>query len=191
MRLAQRNFQAMEVGSCIKTKRKFRVTQKKQCCLCHRQHNLARRSHTVFKYLILVLIALLQVDSQSKRLSPFDTHPVNMWVFFVATCCYCLGFSIEEELQIHWPHYSRCINGVILSSGALSSISLASIFLPRPLGWLCLSLWTVLPIVLARHLIKQIYQWLKHGIKQKSSIARDKFKTWWGSLQWKNQHLPQ
>ncbi|KAL5794885.1 hypothetical protein ACOSP7_003479 [Xanthoceras sorbifolium] len=190
MALAQRNFQAMEVGSSIKPERKFRVTKKKQARLSYRQHNLAR-SHTVFKYLIPVLIALLQVDYQSKPLSPFDTHPVNMWVFFVATCCYYLGFYIEKELQIHWPHYSQCISGVILSSGALSSISLASIFLPRPLGWLCLSLWTVLPIVLGRHFIKQIYQWLKHGIKQKSSKAHDKFKTWWGSLHWKNQHLPQ
>ncbi|KAL5798823.1 hypothetical protein ACOSQ2_003643 [Xanthoceras sorbifolium] len=184
MRMAQRKFRVTRV------KMGTNSTKKKQGCLCHRQHNLTR-SHTVFKYLIPVLIALLQVDYQSKRLSPFGTHPVNMWVFFAATCSYCLALSIEKELQNHRPQYSQCINDFILSFGALSSISLASILLPRLLGWLCLSLWTVLTIVLARRLIKQIYQWLKHGIKQKSFIAGDKFKKFWSSLTWKNQHLPQ
>ncbi|TXG62630.1 hypothetical protein EZV62_009624 [Acer yangbiense] len=181
MRSAPRNVEDIEVGRNVKPKRKFRVQQKKRICLCHR--NLSR-SHTVFKFLIPVLVALLQVDYQSKRLSPFSTHPLNMWVFFAATCSYCLGLLVEKEFQ------NQCIHGIILSSGALSSISLASIFLPRPVGWLCLGLWTVLPIMLAKHSIKQTYEWLKHKIKEKSSLGGDRFKTLWGSLRWKNQNLP-
>ncbi|KAK3195091.1 hypothetical protein Dsin_026401 [Dipteronia sinensis] len=159
-----------------------------QGCICYRQPNLAR-IHDAFKYLIPVLIGLLQVEYQSKRLSPFDTHPINMWIFLGATCSYCLGLCFENEFQ------NKFIHGVILSSGALTSISLVSIFLPRLLGWLCLGLWTVLPIALARHLIKQIYVWLKHEIKEKFFLTIDKLKRFWevvSQVTMKNQlHLPQ
>ncbi|KAL5798824.1 hypothetical protein ACOSQ2_003644 [Xanthoceras sorbifolium] len=156
----------MEVGSCKKSKRKFNTEEAK-----------------------LSLQLPTQFGKGFLEPYPFGTHLVNMWVFFVATCSYCLELSI----------YSQCNNSVILSSDAISSISVASIFLPRLLGWLCLSLWTVLPIVFARHFIKQIYQELKNGICeplcnqssfQKSSISGDKFKRLWDSLFWKNQHLP-
>ncbi|KAK3195074.1 hypothetical protein Dsin_026384 [Dipteronia sinensis] len=125
-------------------------------------------------------MGLLQVEYQSKRTSPFDTHPINIWIFFAATCVYCSGLSLKTELQIDRPNYFQCINLVILSSGALSAVSLASIFLPRLLGWFCLGLWTLLPIMLARHFIKQIYENLMKRIIEKISSMRNRFNQFQG-----------
>ncbi|KAL5794870.1 hypothetical protein ACOSP7_003464 [Xanthoceras sorbifolium] len=41
-----------------------------------------------FNCLIPMLIGVLQVNSQSKYVSPFKTHPTNMWVFVVSTFIY-------------------------------------------------------------------------------------------------------
>ncbi|KAL5794903.1 hypothetical protein ACOSP7_003497 [Xanthoceras sorbifolium] len=116
-----------------------------------------------------------------------------MWVCFGATFAYFLGQYIEKEGPNHGSsrRYSHLIDDFILSSGVLSSVSLASIFLPRLLGWLCMGLWTVLPIILARHFVKQIYGWFKPVIMRKMSQAGDIFKTFCGCLIWKNQYLPE
>ncbi|KAK3195065.1 hypothetical protein Dsin_026375 [Dipteronia sinensis] len=121
-------------------------------------------------------MGLLQIDYQSKSVSPFDTHPINIWVFFASTCLYCSGLFLKAELQIDQQNYSQFIDHVILSSGALSAVSLASILLPRLLGWLCLGLWTALPIMLARHFIKRIYENLKKIIMEKITRIFNKFR---------------
>ena len=130
----------------------------------------------MFTFLIPLLMGLLQVDYQTKKVSPLDTHPINIWIFFAATFLYCLGQSLKTELQIHQPNYSQFIYNAILSSGALSAVSLASIFLPRLLGWFCLGLWPVLPIMLARHFIKQIYETLKKRILEKLTNRFNQFR---------------
>ncbi|KAK3206005.1 hypothetical protein Dsin_020051 [Dipteronia sinensis] len=147
---------------------------KKPSCLCHIQYNLAR-IHVVLTSLIPLLMGLLQVDYQSKSLSPFDEHPIQIWVFFAATCIYCLGLFLKMELQIDQPNYSRYINHVILSSSALSAVALFSIFLPCLLGWFCLGLWIILPIILARDFIKQIYKFLKKRTIEKITFLCNGF----------------
>ncbi|KAL5770658.1 hypothetical protein ACOSP7_014812 [Xanthoceras sorbifolium] len=200
MRPEQSNIESIEVRSHNQPTRKgkfsvtrFRVLkmeskrrQKKHSC-----PNL-ERSHTVFRYLMALLIGLLQVDYQSKTVSPFDTHPVNMWVCFGATFAYFLGQSIEKQVQKHRStrRYSHLIGDFILSSGVLSSVSMASVFLPRLLGWLCMGLSTVLPIILARQFFKQIYEWLKPAIMRKMSQVGGIFKRLWGYITWKNKYLP-
>ncbi|KAH7576291.1 hypothetical protein JRO89_XS01G0028100 [Xanthoceras sorbifolium] len=133
-----RKFRVMRRAAvAIKASNKMRPNMKKiSCQQSHFHHNLESRHHFVFIHVIPLLIGLLQVDYQSKNASPFDTHPINMWIFFAATAIYCLGLSIKMDSQNHQSTYSQIITGhFILCSGALSSVSLASIFLPRLLGW--------------------------------------------------------
>lgn len=118
-------------------------------------------THAVFIFLNPLMVDLLQVEYQNKQTSPFETHAPNMWIFFVATCIHCLGLAFEMKIQNSGAHYCKLFSNFVLFSGALSSISLASIFLPHMLGWICLSLWTILPFSLVFPLIiyafKRIY----------------------------------
>ncbi|KAL5798850.1 hypothetical protein ACOSQ2_003670 [Xanthoceras sorbifolium] len=187
-----RKFRVMRRAAvAIKASNKMRPNMKKiSCQQSHFHHNLERH-HFVFIHVIPLLIGLLQVDYQSKNASPFDTHPINMWIFFAATAIYCLGLSIKMDSQNHQSTYSQIITGhFILCSGALSSVSLASIFLPRLLGWFCLGSWIVLPAIMARHCRNQIYIWLKHSTVKTISFARDRFNRFWGCITLKKEHLP-
>lgn len=131
------------------------------------------------------------MDYQSKNVSPFDTHPIHMWIFFAATSIYCLGLSTKIELKNDQPNYSKIIiSKMILCSGALSSLALASIFLPRLLGWLCLGSWTIFPTLLARPFIYQTHEWLKHSIVTTISLTRERFNIFCRCITMKNEHLP-
>ncbi|KAJ0053996.1 hypothetical protein Pint_00188 [Pistacia integerrima] len=92
----------------------------------------------IFLFLVPVMLGLLQVEYQSKNVSPFDTHPINMWVFLAATCIYCTGLATNLELQNHTTTHSKIISHVILSSGALTLVTLASVLFPCLIRWLIL-----------------------------------------------------
>ena len=123
-------------------------------------------SHIVFFFLIPSLIDLLQLKDQSKNVSPFDTHPINIWIFFSALCIYCLSLATKMEIQTRWTGYSQILGHVIVISGALASVSLATVFLPHLLGWLFLIMWSFLPIISARHFLVCIFRWICQGIKE-------------------------
>ncbi|GAY46614.1 hypothetical protein CUMW_098410 [Citrus unshiu] len=162
MRLAETKHELREYGNLKRSTRQFRVSRvliaakrvpsvnkkKKpiaQCCrLCHLIHQLENNSteqpfvsssprHIIFLLIITLLIGLLQVDYQNKSVSPFDTHPVNMWISFGAALIYCLGLAINVESKEHQASYSQIHGHVILSSGA-HSLRPRSQFLPT-LAW--------------------------------------------------------
>ncbi|KAK3195079.1 hypothetical protein Dsin_026389 [Dipteronia sinensis] len=87
-----------------------------------------------FKYQILMLIAVLQANSNIE--SPFKTHPVQMWVFVVATIIYCHAYQLSNA-------------PVAVIFGSLSTVSLVSIFLPGSLGFLIFIPWSFVPIIVA------------------------------------------
>ena len=95
-----------------------------------------------FKYIIPVLIALLQVSCKE---SPFKTHPIQTWVFVVATIIYCLAFQL-----------SKAVVAVIF--GSLSTVSLVSIFLPNSIGFLIFIPWSFVPLVTAYQQIRSIFK---------------------------------
>ncbi|ESR33614.1 hypothetical protein CICLE_v10006726mg [Citrus x clementina] len=220
MRLAETKHELREHGNLKRSTRQFRVSRvliaakrvssvnkKKKpitqsCPQCHLVHHLQNNSteqpfvsssprHIIFLLIIPLLIGLLQVDYQNKSVSPFDTHPVNMWISFGAAFIYCLGLAINVESKEHQASYSQITSHVILSSGVLASASLASVFFPRLLGWICLTLWTLLPITLGRRLIKPMYQWLKYGILKLISQVYSRFnRLWRNCVTLKNQNLP-
>ncbi|KAJ0111211.1 hypothetical protein Patl1_00198 [Pistacia atlantica] len=216
MSLARRNNEVRGAGKSEAPKLKFRVSRvtvgkrenkkrvrpKLQSCPCPLLHNFpsfpgeqpsisSNRHHMIFLFLIPVMLGLLQVEYQSKNVSPFDTHPINMWVFLAATYIYCVGLATNLELQNHsTTTYSKIISHVILSSGALASVTLALVLFPCLIGWLILCLWTILPIALARHLLKHIYEWLKHRTYNTISVGCVRFNQFWKCLTLKKQHLP-
>ncbi|KAJ0112791.1 hypothetical protein Patl1_00216 [Pistacia atlantica] len=215
MSFARRNNEVRGAGKSEAPKLKFRVTRvrvgtrenkervrpKLQSCPCPLHHNFpsfpveqpsisSNRHHAIFLFLIPVMLGLLQVEYQSKNVSPFDTHPIHMWVFLAATYIYCMGLATNLELQNNPTTYSKIISHVILSLGALASVTLASVLFPWLSGWLILCLWTILPIALARHLLRHIYEWIKHRTYNTISAGCVRFKKFWECLTLKKPHLP-
>ncbi|KAK4847789.1 hypothetical protein QYF36_005977 [Acer negundo] len=180
----------IKVAKSVSKKKMIKIMQSYNI-MCYLHHNIRRRNYFVFIYVIQLLIGLLRVDYQIKGVSPFDTHPINMWVFYTAACIYCLGLSIKTILRKHHqPNYSQIIiSHAILSSGALSSIVLASVFLPCYLGWLCLGSWTILHIMATLRFRNQIYGWLKHSTVKSTSLACEIFNRFRGCLTLKREHL--
>ncbi|KAL5794873.1 hypothetical protein ACOSP7_003467 [Xanthoceras sorbifolium] len=88
-----------------------------------------------FNCLIPMLVGVLQVNSQSKDVSPFETHPENMWVFVVSTFIY---FSAAQRSM-----------PLAVVAGSLSSVSIVSVLLPHRLGPLIFIPWTFVPIIVA------------------------------------------
>ncbi|XP_044491285.1 uncharacterized protein LOC123215310 [Mangifera indica] len=176
-------FRVRTVGKVPNKKKLSRP--KPPSCLCPPHHNFASfpgdelpisstRHDLIFKFLIPLLIGLLQVDYQSKNVSPFHTHPINMWGFLAATCIYCVVLGTTT--------CSKIVSHIILSSGALASVCLASVLFPGFIGWLLLCLWTVFTITLFRKLPKHIYEWLKPIISKAIDVGRPKFNRFWECL---------
>ncbi|TXG65675.1 hypothetical protein EZV62_006950 [Acer yangbiense] len=86
-----------------------------------------------FEYIITMLVAVLQLSSKE---SPFKTHPVQTWVFVVATIIYGLAFQLSNA-------------DVAIISGSLSTVLLVSIFVPHSLGFLIFIPWSFVPIIVA------------------------------------------
>ncbi|KAK4848980.1 hypothetical protein QYF36_019390 [Acer negundo] len=88
-----------------------------------------------FKCLIPMLVGVLQVNSQSKDQSPFETHTSNMWLFVFSTLIYYSAVQGSMPLAI--------------ISGSLSSVSLLSVLLPCLLGRLIFIAWAFVTIIVA------------------------------------------
>ena len=121
--------------------------------------------HEVFIFLITSLIGLIQVDYQSKSLSPFDTHPISMWTSFAAINIFSMGLAIKMELQTRSPSYSKILSQVIYISGVLSSASLASTLFPG-----LFIILVILAIMLIYILYKLMYKWIVRANSQVCKI---------------------
>lgn len=119
-------------------------------CASESEHGI---SHAGFVFLIPSLIKLLQQKDQSKNVFPFETRPINTWIFFTALCIYCLSLATKMEIQTHRASYSQILANVLFISKALASASLASIFLPQFHGWLFLIVWAFLHFFFSSFLI--------------------------------------
>lgn len=82
-------------------------------CASESEHGI---SHAGFVFLIPSLIKLLQQKDQSKNVFPFETRPINTWIFFTALCIYCLSLATKMEIQTHWASYSQILANVLFIS---------------------------------------------------------------------------
>ncbi len=144
-------------------------------------------SHSIIMFLNPVLLALLQVEYQFQKVSPFQTHLANVWGFLAATCFYCLGLGLKMHIK------SRCaiLGHVLLISGAFSSVSLVSIFLPRSLGWLPFIIWAILPFMIGRPLLMRVYRWLYQEILKVILQVGNFFGRFMGPTTVQQQYLPE
>ncbi|KAK4592996.1 hypothetical protein RGQ29_017222 [Quercus rubra] len=141
-------------------------------------------NHVVFNFIIQSLIGLIQVEYQSKSLSPFHTHPISMRTFFAAISIYSMGLLTKMELQTRSPCYSKILGHVILISGVLSSASLASTLLPH-----LLIISVIVPIMLTYILCipyKHMYRWIVRANSQVCKI----FNRFLGCYMMQQQDLP-
>ncbi|KAK3195083.1 hypothetical protein Dsin_026393 [Dipteronia sinensis] len=121
--------------------------------------------HAVFGFLIPLLIALLQVNDNGGSACYFETHPVNMWVFLLATFAYCIAFVADFQSKFYSTKYAKLSRFIAVISGSLSSVSIISIFLPPLLGPLIFIPWAFMSIFLSRGFIVSICRWFYQMIK--------------------------
>ncbi|CAK9153538.1 unnamed protein product [Ilex paraguariensis] len=121
-------------------------------------------SMAVFKYLVPVLVALVAMKYQAKNEDPFEARPINMWCFCIAICIYCLAKGRRNKIQSSVANYSPIIDHVILLFGALASVSLILVLLPRIPELLGFAVIPVVLIIIAWNKHKRGCCWLCDGI---------------------------
>ncbi|KAG5538644.1 hypothetical protein RHGRI_019265 [Rhododendron griersonianum] len=116
--------------------------------------------HVVYAFLVTTLIGLLQVKYQNKNVSPFETHPSTIQTFVMTMCSYSLATVGKSITKKYDANCSKIFGHVSTISGALSSVSLAVIFLKTSLSSLIMFIiWAILFATMARYLYQKIYQW--------------------------------
>ncbi|KAL4599869.1 hypothetical protein ACB092_11G158500 [Castanea dentata] len=149
-------------------------------CANKREINYSSISnHEIFMSLNPLLLALLQVD--------YHTHPANVWGFLAGTCLYFLALELKMKINTRSESYYRILGHVLLISGALSSVSLLSIFLPRSPGWLP---FIILPFMIARPLLVHVCHWLFQVILKVTPQVGNFFGRLMASITVQQQQLP-
>ncbi|KAJ7962337.1 hypothetical protein O6P43_017579 [Quillaja saponaria] len=124
--------------------------------------------HVVFTFIIPLLVGILQVHC---HVSPFVTHPVNMWTFLFTVIIYCFALANYIKSRYYHTAYSKPSAMLALITGSLASISVISIFVPHKLELPLFIVWIPLPIYVARNLIMHSSQCLYQGFKNVISSA--------------------
>ncbi|KAH8485839.1 hypothetical protein H0E87_027324 [Populus deltoides] len=65
--------------------------------------------HAVFTFIMPVLLNFLELMYQGKDYSPFDTHPINMWIGLTCLLAYCLAYGVEVAC-------SKCFRSPVFAS---------------------------------------------------------------------------
>uniref|UniRef100_A0A6N2JZS7 Uncharacterized protein n=1 Tax=Salix viminalis TaxID=40686 RepID=A0A6N2JZS7_SALVM len=109
-------------------------------------------THAIFTFIMPVLLCFLQLMYQGKDYSPFDTHPITMWIALTCVLAYCVIYGVEKSCTKYFqsPVYASAVRGGAMLFGSLSVASLASILFPdcmQPILYLLctlFSLWELL-----------------------------------------------
>ncbi|KAG8663981.1 hypothetical protein MANES_01G269250v8 [Manihot esculenta] len=105
--------------------------------------------HTSVRFLILVLLTLVQVKYQDKQDSPFETHEAIMVLFIVAAFIYTVSFLSSLILIQNHHDYTFYVLPILkqisVVSGTLACDSLILILCP-PFGYLVLALCALLAL---------------------------------------------
>ena len=104
-------------------------------------------SHAIIVFIITVLSTFIQVDFQSKSLSPLETHYWITPTFFVVLLAYALTWgtttnTIEVQVLNDQNDNKMIMRKISLFLGALASVLLMIIVFPV-LGWVSFVLWAL------------------------------------------------
>ncbi|KAJ6912498.1 hypothetical protein NC651_015035 [Populus alba x Populus x berolinensis] len=116
------------------------------------QLNTPNSTHAIFTFIVPVLLCFLEFMYQGKDYSPFDTHPITMWIGLTCVIAYCVVYGVEISCVKYFksPVYASAARGGAMLFGSLSVASLASILFPdcmQPILYLLctlFSLWELL-----------------------------------------------
>ena len=101
--------------------------------------------HKAIVFIITTLGIFVQVESQSKNSSPFDTHRFIMYAFFIVWSIYVVNLiaaTVQEDgdQNTENDNHNGVSSKISLLIGAMAAILL--LFIIRPvLGWVTLVLW--------------------------------------------------
>ncbi|KAF7825327.1 putative transmembrane protein [Senna tora] len=78
-------------------------------------------THAVFVFVDPLLLALLQAEHQNKPKSPFEAHPLNMWIFLMAICFYStiLGVKKKKSSESGYYYYGNILNNMLILLGCV------------------------------------------------------------------------
>ncbi|KAJ7962371.1 putative Transmembrane protein [Quillaja saponaria] len=124
--------------------------------------------HVIFVFLISLLSSCLQLHCE---VSPFVTHPKNMWTFLLALIIYCLALAANIKSKVFPTNYIKHSTQVVLITGSLASVSAISILVPHWLELYILMVWIPLPIYIARSVILQTGEWIYDRFKNVIPIS--------------------
>ncbi|KAL9373555.1 hypothetical protein Peur_033175 [Populus x canadensis] len=85
--------------------------------------------HPVFTFIMPVLLNFLELMYQGKDYSPFDTHPINMWIGLTCLLAYCLAYGVEVACSkcLRSPVFASIFHRSAVFFGSLSVASIAFI----------------------------------------------------------------
>ncbi|KAF7139283.1 hypothetical protein RHSIM_Rhsim07G0031400 [Rhododendron simsii] len=138
----------------------------------------------VYAFFVTTLIGLLQVKYQNKNASPFETHPTTMRTFVITMWTYSLATAGKSVTKKYGANCCYKIFGhVSIISGALSSVSLAAVFLPSSLNSPIMFITSaVLFAIVAQLLYQTICQWfywkIADAVAQVLEILTTRFMGW-------------
>ncbi|KAL3516939.1 hypothetical protein ACH5RR_023841 [Cinchona calisaya] len=140
--------------------------------------------HTIFKWLIPSLLAVVAVKYQAISEDPSGTRPLHTWSFLIAMFLYSLVLFAAKQSRKHYHKHLQSLGRVALASGVVSSLSLLSLLLPHFLGlFLLYTSWALSLLISAFPVIQYCtYNRLLTGIKTFLDItickARNLFTAW-------------
>ncbi|KAL3516940.1 hypothetical protein ACH5RR_023842 [Cinchona calisaya] len=183
----------------LRMKKKLRLLLRRRCSNWRAGNNRNARSsdgaieqqsnwtppcHTIFKYLIPSLLAVVAVKYQAISKDPCRTRPLHTWSFLISIFLYSLVLFAAKQSRKRYGNYLKSLDRAALASGVVSSLSLISLLLPHFPGLLLLyTSWALSVLILAFSIIPYCTcNWLLAGIKTFLDIticnSRNLFTAW-------------
>uniref|UniRef100_A0A5B7CCL4 Uncharacterized protein n=1 Tax=Davidia involucrata TaxID=16924 RepID=A0A5B7CCL4_DAVIN len=101
-------------------------------CYFSQEQSASNSCHTIFAFILQLLLKFIELKYQGKDNSPFDTHPKTMSVAITSLLMYCLAFDAELRVSSIQPTFpcGRAVHHSMVLFKSLSVASLASILFP-------------------------------------------------------------
>ena len=109
--------------------------------------------HKIYAFTIFILLALLQIQSAGKTISPFEIHPLTTKASVLGILGYCVAFRACQCL----PSYAAQLNIVMAVFGPFSLASLVTLFCPDSWWHIKYIFYVLLVLVELHQAIKILY----------------------------------
>lgn len=128
-----------------------------------------------------LLISLVQVKFQNRKESPFETHISNMIICITALFFYGVFVAMKMKTTQYNNNdeiFSKILDRLIPILGIISSVSLASVFMPWRFSWVGFVICAILSAMVVRDLLHQFFHWLYKKIVNLIILMINKLKSY-------------